>query len=322
MRNYFTIFQDEMAMIIDAHAHIFPQVHGMIASGPTRGTGYGRITAGPETMQLIPPYGLQTIFTPEMLIANLDWAGVGKAVLLQGPFYGECNQYVLDALHQYPDRLAGLAYLDPWDKGAHSMLEWVIETQAFRGIKLECSEATGLTGLHPEARLDMPEISWVWTEIEERGMVLVLDLGKPGSRSYQTPAVRAIAEDHPGMKVVIAHLGQPGPEIEAAPALWRLWQEQIELGRLPNVWFDCAALPAYLPGEDFPFPSAGRYLRLAIERIGAAKVMWGSDQPGLLSHADLPHLAKMVRQQTGFLSPHDQTLVLGGNAAYVFNLKG
>ena len=82
-------------MMIDAHAHIFPQIHGRIGSGATRGAGYGRLTAGPETIQLIPPYGPQTMFTPEMLIANLDWAGVDQAVLLQGPFYGECNPYVL-----------------------------------------------------------------------------------------------------------------------------------------------------------------------------------------------------------------------------------
>jgi predicted TIM-barrel fold metal-dependent hydrolase len=225
-------------------------------------------------------------------------------------------------VRRYPGRLAGLAYLDPWDNRARSMLEWMIEAQAFKGIKLECSLATGLMGLHPEARLDMPQISWLWTEIEEPGMVLVLDLGKPGSQSYQTAAVRALAEAHSRLKIVIAHLGQPGPEVETAPALWRAWQEQIELGRLPNVWFDCAALPAYLPDEDFPFPSAGRYLRLAIEQLGAAKIMWGTDQPGLLSHADLPHLTKMIRQQTGFLSPQDQALVLGGNAAYVFNLEG
>jgi predicted TIM-barrel fold metal-dependent hydrolase len=310
------------AMMIDAHAHIFPQVHGMTADGPTTGTSYGRLTAGSETIQLIPPYGLQTLFTPEMLITNLDWAGVDRAILLQGPFYGECNQYVLDALHQYPDRLAGVAYLDPWDAAAPGMLEWVIAAQAFKGIKLECSVATGLFGLHPNASLGMPEIAWVWAEIETHAMTLVLDLGKPGSRSYQTQAVRAIAEAHPGLRIVIAHLGQPAPQFEADPALWREWQAQIELGGLPNVWFDCAALPAYLPEENFPYPSAARYLRLAIEQLGASKILWGTDQPGLLSHSDLPHLVKMIRQHTGFLSSADQALVLGGNAATVFNLKG
>ncbi len=162
-------------MIVDVHAHVFPRVSGRISAGPTRGLGYGRIQAGSETTQLIPPYGRETAFTPEMLIANMDWAGVDRAVLLQGPFYGECNAYALDALRKYPGRLDGMAYLDPWDKGAGPMLDQILAAQAFKGIKLECSEATGLTGLHPGARLDQPEITWIWKEIEAQGMVLVLD---------------------------------------------------------------------------------------------------------------------------------------------------
>ena len=102
-------------MIIDAHAHIFPGVRGATGRGPTRGPGYGRIAVGDEETQLLPPYNEKTVFTPEMLIANMDWAGVDKAVLLQGPFYGECNSYVLEALNRYPDRLVGAAYFDPWE---------------------------------------------------------------------------------------------------------------------------------------------------------------------------------------------------------------
>ena len=89
-------------MIIDAHAHIFPEVRGATGRGSTRGPGYGRIAVGDEETQLLPPYNEKTVFTPEMLIANMDWAGVDKTVLLQGPFYGACNSYVLEALNRYP----------------------------------------------------------------------------------------------------------------------------------------------------------------------------------------------------------------------------
>ena len=308
-------------MIVDAHAHIFPNVRGMTSAGPTSGIGYGRIMVGTEIQQLIPPYGPETIFTPQMLIANLDWAGVERAVLLQGPFYGECNSYLLEALELYPSRLCGLAYLDPWEDGARELLEPVITDSAFKGIKLECSVATGLCGIHPGARLDSPEIRWLWKEMEDRRLTLVLDLGKVGSASYQTNAVRAIAEHHPALKIVIAHLGQPGLEIEKTSALWELWKEQIDLGKLSNVWFDCAALPAYYPQENFPFPSAAKYLQMAIDRIGPSKVMWGSDQPGLLSHASLPQLVKMIQLHLEFLPPDEQALVLGENAMRVFDIK-
>ena len=305
-------------MIIDAHAHIFPEVRGTTGRGTTRGPGYGRIAVGDEETQLLPPYNEKTVFTPEMLIANMDWAGVDKAVLLQGPFYGECNSYVLEALNRYPDRLGGAAYFDPWDTDNRQEFEILTASSGFRVVKLECSEPTGLCGLHPNARLDMPEIAWLWDELEQRELVLTLDLGGIGSRSYQTSAVRAIAEEHPDLRIVIAHLGQPNPSAEAEAERWSLWQEQIDLGQLPNVWFDTAALPAYLPDEDFPYPTAERYLHLALERIGPSKILWGTDLPGLLRHLNYPQLVKLAKLHTQLLSPDEQVMILGENAMSVY----
>jgi predicted TIM-barrel fold metal-dependent hydrolase len=305
-------------MMIDAHAHIFPKVWGINAAGPTRGAGYGRIQIGDEVIQLLPPLCAETVFTPEMLIAHMDWAGVDQAVLLQGPFYGECNQYVLDARARYPDRLLAAAYVDPWAPESQHTFATTMRQTNFCAVKLECSVATGLCGIHPAARLDDAAIGWLWLELERRRLALVLDLGAIGSRSYQTAAVRAIAQAHPALKIVIAHLGQPNPHAEADPNLWQLWLEQIDLGRLPNVWFDTAALPAYLPQESYPYPCAARYLHLALERIGPAKIMWGTDIPGLLHHATYPQLLKLGKLHIQGLSTSEQEGLLGGNALSVF----
>ena len=304
--------------IVDAHAHIFPRVEGVVGRGATRGAGYGRVAVGAETQQLLPPYNPETAFTPEMLVANMDWAGVRLAVLLQGSFYGSCNDYVLQALEKYPSRLRGMAYFDPWASGSEARFPSLAERPGFCGLKLECSEATGFCGIYPDARLDALELEWLWRALEQRNWVLTLDLGAVGSRSYQSWAVRRIAEEHPGLRVVIAHLGQPRPEAEAEPSLWRLWREQIELGRMANVWFDSSSLPAYVPGETYPFPRAGRYLRLALERIGPARIMWGTDQPGLLSRASYPQLVELAWRHTDFLTAREQNMVLGGNALQVY----
>ena len=307
-------------MIIDAHSHIFPEVRGATGAGPSRGLGYGRIAVGNEETQLLPPYNETTVFTPEMLIANMDWAGVDKAVLLQGPFYGECNSYVLEALNRYPDRLVGAAYFDPWGMNNRQEFEILTASSSFRVVKLECSEATGLCGLHPNARLDMPNIAWLWDALERRGLVLTLDLGAIGSRSYQTDAVRAIAQGHPDLRIVIAHLGQPNPLAEAEVERWGLWLEQIDLGGLSNVWFDTAALPAYLPDEDFPYPTAEQYLHLAAERIGPSKILWGTDLPGLLRHLNYPQLVKLAKLHTQSLSHDEQAMILGKNAMRVYGV--
>ena len=277
---------------------------------------------GREERQVTPPFGKGLGYSPETLLANLEWAGVDRAVLLQGPFYGECNGYVSEALLRYPYRLVGAAYFDPWMESNRSTFDELLglggQDAPFHAVKLECSVPTGLCGIHPQARLDEVDLAWLWQELERRELVLVLDLGGVGSRSYQTAAVRAIAERHPQLKVVVAHLGQPTPAAEADSDLWRQWQEQIDLGRLPNVWFDCASLIAYVQEEGYPFATVERYLRLAIERIGAHKVMWGSDQPGTLVHATYRQYAALAKMHTGFLGARDQALVLGENAMEVY----
>jgi len=277
---------------------------------------------GPEERQVTPPFGKGLSYSPETLLANLDWAGVDRAVLLQGPFYGECNDYVSNALQQYGDRLVGAAYFDPWMEDSRSAFDDLFEKggteAAFRALKLECSVPTGLCGIHPQARLDAPDLAWLWQELEGRELVLVLDLGGVGSSSYQTAAVRAIAERHPRLKVVVAHLGQPSPAAEADADLWRQWQEQIELGCLHNVWFDSASLIAYVHEERYPFPTVERYLRLAVERIGSHKVMWGSDQPGTLVHATHRQYAELAKVHTGFLGAGERARVLGENALEVY----
>jgi len=277
---------------------------------------------GPEERQVTPPFGKGLSYSPETLLANLVWAGVDRAVLLQGPFYGECNDYVSNALQQYADRLVGAAYFDPWMEDSRSAFDDLFEKggteAAFRALKLECSVPTGLCGIHPQARLDATDLAWLWQELERRELVLVLDLGGVGSSSYQTAAVRAIAERHPRLKVVVAHLGQPSPAAEADADLWRQWQEQIELGCLHNVWFDSASLIAYVHEEGYPFPTVERYLRLVVERIGSHKVMWGSDQPGTLVHATYRQYAELAKVHTGFLGAGERARVLGENALEVY----
>jgi predicted TIM-barrel fold metal-dependent hydrolase len=308
-------------MIIDTHAHIFIHMKGETGSGPTRSAGYGLVTLGNRTIRLLPPLSEETTYTLEMLLHSMDWAGVDKVVLLQGPFYGDWNDYVAEAVKRHPDRLVGAAHLDPWATGFRDSLIKILDSGSYNAVKLECTPDTGLLSLHPQATLDADEVITLCEALQKNGLTLVFDLGSVGSPSYQTGNIRKIAQAFPSLKIVIAHLGQLKPDVEAIPAAFRLWEEQIDLGRLPNVWFDCAALPAYLPEEDYPFPTAGRYIQMAVGRIGPRKVMWGTDQPGLLQHASLPQLVKMGMLHTSFLNPDDQALVLGKNALNAYSIK-
>jgi predicted TIM-barrel fold metal-dependent hydrolase len=307
-------------MIIDAHAHIMRRVRGHIGAGLTRSLPDGRIQVGQEgAARLLPPYSGLTTFPPNILLEYLDLAGVDKAVLLQGSFYGEANRYVAAAVKQYPDRFIGAAFIDPCQPNARRAWDRLTQAQGFRIVKFEMSEGFGFTGLDPHLTLLGDEMGWIWPAAERQGLVITLDLGAVGSRGYQTAAVREIAARHPALRIVIAHLAQPPLAHSTDERLDRLWQEQIELGASPNIWFDLAALPAYCAGlEDYPYPGALRYIRRAAGLIGAEKLMWGTDLPSLLNHATYPQLLGFVSRHCEFIPPAALRGVLGETAWRVY----
>lgn len=306
--------------IIDAHAHVFDRVRGRIATGPISGGDYGRVLAGGQMLQLLPPMARQVQFLPAALIASMDWAGVNGAVLLQGPFYGPHNAFTLRAALQHPGRLTAAAFFDPWDGRGRTGLRRLID-RGFRIVKLELSVASGLLGLHPGKRLDDEEISWLWADLEALSCAVVLDLGAVGTESYQTDAVDRIARLHRNLRVVIAHLAQPRPNLVGSRRLHAAWLAQIRLGRYDNIWFDTSALPYYFSNaEVYPYVSAGRYLRLALKELGPEKLMWGTDVPALLGCLNYKQMVELVMGQLQHLSKSDQSKVLGENAARVLTL--
>ena len=238
----------------------------------------------------------------------MDSVGIECTVLLQGPYWGECNDFAAEAVRAHPDRLAAQAYLDPWLNDWPARLEEILATPQFRGIKIEFSDATGLASVHPGARLDEPSLNALWRRLEGDRRILTLDLGAIGASSYQTEAVDRIARDHPELTIVICHLAQPNPQFMAA------WQQQIDLGRLANVYFDTASVPEYFHEEDWPRPSCGRFIRLAVDTIGPEKILWGSDIPGTLGHHTYAQLLELGKLHTDFLPPAQQQIILADNA--------
>lgn len=308
-------------MIVDAHAHVFERIHGCLAQGEVIGIGYGRVRVGMnEVIQVLPPLCEATRLTPEMLLFYMDLAGVDKVVLLQGNFYGEMNEYVSYVVHGWPDRFTGAAYLDPWEGDPRKEFHHCVDDLGFRIIKIPVDDAFGLGSIHPGARLDDECVSWLWPEMDRRGLIVTLDLGRVGSSSYQTGLVEKIARDHPGLKIVIAHLGQPTVGVAKDPRLVSLWEQQILLGLLPNVWFDLSALPAKTQGEPYPYPSSGNWIRRANELIGPGKLMWGTDVPGLLTSGTYTQLLTQMDVHLEGLACEDRDAILGHTALEVYGI--
>lgn len=282
--------------MIDAHVHIFPALRPYSPDGAPRNGGRS------------------LVYPCEQMIADMEANGISSAVILAGPVYGDWNSYALEAMQAYKERfLAAAAFFDPWRADAKAWYQRDI-SEVFKGVKLECSCSGGLFSLHQGCSLDDEIVLWLCRQMEQRGQTLVLDLGKPGTRSYQTGAVVSIAKKYPDLKIVLCHMGQPGNHIEASPEQKQAWREQVSVAKLDNVWLDFAAIPCMMTDVPLPVPQVSQYLEQALDLVGVRKLMWGSDVPWLSREANYGQIVELARLHTAFLSEGERHLLLHGNA--------
>ncbi len=306
-------------MLIDAHMHIFPAVAGYNRNGFTKSAGGGFVKyAGGETVRLLPPSFRETASLPETLIDYMDWQGVDHAVVLQGPLYGEINDYLLEAAKRWPGRFTVAAMLDPYLTGARQALRHIVEDQRFKVLKLECSEQFGLSGIHPGLDYRDGAFERVWEAADKNGLTVVIDTGLPGSDGYKIEALKQVALKHPGLRMVVAHLGFPPapPEREKYEPEWR---RCLELGKVKNIWFDISSLVG-LGGEEYPFPLAQEYIRIGYETVGADKLIFGTDFPGILTKCTYEQAILYVRNHCAFLPHSDKAKILSENAVKVYQI--
>ena len=92
------------------------------------------------------------------------------------------------------------------------------------------------------------------------------------------------------------------------------WREQVLLARHSNVWLDLSALPHHLPEGDYPFSGIDIFVRKAVDLVGADRLLWGTDAPGMLWMLTYQQMLDVVRLHCHSLTAEQRRLILGENA--------
>jgi predicted TIM-barrel fold metal-dependent hydrolase len=265
-------------MIVDSHVHVFRRLDGFTGAGRVKPLPYGIVQIGEgEPFRLLPPALERTNFPAEILLEYMDAAGVDKAVLMQGPLYGDMNDYYAEVFKRWPDRFVGVALVDPMDEKGPALLDFLIHRQGFKAVKLEMTDSLGLCSRYPDFNLASSRFVWLWETISRANLSITLDLGLTTDRSYQTDELSDLVQHYPDVRWIIAHLAQPKNRMLADPALEAPWREQVLLARHTNVWLDLSALPYHLPEGDYPFSGIDIFVRNAVDLVGANRLLWGTD---------------------------------------------
>ncbi len=188
-------------------------------------------------------------------LALQDAAGVGHGVLVQPSFLGSDNSYLLETLRAQPQRLRATVVIDPGIPVA-TLRQW--NALGVRGIRLNT-----IGREHPEAYAK-PEWKAVFKCLADLGWHVEVH-----SEGAAMAALLGVLETCPA-PLVIDHFGRPDAKRGlACPGV----QVLLRIAEKQRVYVKLSA-PYRLGAGD-----AGAYANFYLARLGAARLLWGSDWP-------------------------------------------
>lgn len=272
-------------MIIDAHAHLWNLQAGRVDGKPVIPLTGGRSDFGGELRQMMPPYMLDGRNTVEMLMSNMDYARVSGCVITQEYIDGNQDSYLLECKKNYPDRMKISCLYE--EKTIAD--EWL---SRFDGVKI-CGGRLGNKDLlvHEE----------IFAQAERMGKFLAIDMA---DGDLQTEAMEKLIEKYPDLRIAIGHFGMVTVDG---------WEKQIALARHKNVYIESGGITWLFNSEFYPYPSAVKAIRTAIDICGIDKLMWGSDYPRTMTAITYDMSKDFVEKSDG-LSEEEKRKFLGENA--------
>ncbi|MBI4588504.1 MAG: amidohydrolase [Candidatus Rokubacteria bacterium] len=267
----------------------------------------------------------KTEFPLDVLIAYMDLADVDKAVLHNAYVYGMLNDYLGECVRQYPDRLRAVAQITESRADQESEileLRRAVKELGLVGLYFQ-TEALFLNDY--EFHLASERLNPLWEEVRALRIPVLWNLrpdSQPRRESYvnQFRRVGIWARRYPDIQSVVTH-GFNVRYIIDSGGRATVPDEMVEVLKLPNVTFELLFHIMQGGVWDYPYPEAQEVIKFLYRRLGASKLVWGSDIPSSLPRCTYQQSLNYVRQHCTFISPSDMDLILGGNAAALFRFQ-
>ncbi len=270
------------------------------------------------------PVGMQNQEAPpELMLAQMVYAGVGHAVLQAGGAYGAMTEFNLFAQSQYPDKLTALAHLDEAMAGKPEELK-ILADAAARGAKGIYFNFESFSRHGFPWSLDAPEMDPLWDALQSRKLILCIEIsaGPVYTADGYLANIRGLArvlDRFPGIAVHLA-MGVP-VQFFGAGDRWDMPADLEALYKRDDFYVEIMFPIAWGGRWDYPYREAHPLIRDLRNRLGAEKLLWGSDMPNVERFCTYRQSLDYVRRYCEFLKPSEMDLVLGGNTARLYRIK-
>ena len=246
--------------------------------------------------------------TAEIFLANMDYAQVGGAVVVQEVIDGMQNDYLMQVARQYPDRfvVCGMPRLGLESADAESQLteeDILMDVDTLHWLEFKAVAIPGHRLNRPMKDL-LPAMKYM----EEKQMIFSMCLA---DNERQIAEFQEVVSECPNLKIAIGHFGF---------ATTKNWKNQILLARNPNVFIESGGITWLYNSEFYPFPSAVKAIREAADLVGINKLMWGSDYPRTICAITYKMSYDFVIKSNE-LTDAEKAAFLGENAVKLYGFK-
>lgn len=257
-------------LIVDAHVHIW-------ATGQP----------SPGQRQVL-------ALSAEELLREMDDAGVDAAVIQPPAWDPTSNEVAVEAARRYPKRFAVLGWFPLDNPRSRSLVGTWKNRPGMLGLRFTFAQR------HQQNWPTDGTLDWLWSAAERAGLPVAL-----ASANF-LPVVGQIAERHPGLRLLVDHLGMP-LRVKDEAAFANLPQ-LLALARHPNVAVKATAVPSY-SSASYPFHNIHGYLRQVYDAFGPERMFWGTDITRM--SCSWRQCVTLFTEELHWLTPPDKEEIMG-----------
>src|SRR5262245_42870354 len=252
---------------------------------------------------------------PDGMVVEMDYAGVGTAVLQNDHIYGHLAEYFADAARRWPGRFIGLAQVDePFGYRDEELrgLENQVRRLGMRGLYFTMTAffRNGYRMLP-----DDPTFDPLWRMVASLHLpVFWVHSAKSPAGDYRDEMRRLgrIVERYPEIRHVLVH-GVP-TALYADDTDRVAWPSEVAaLLDSGPVWTEVLYPIAWGGRMPYPYVRAQEHFRQTYERFGPRKLIWGSDMPNVARYCTYRQALGYVWDYAASLPLEDRRLIFREN---------
>lgn len=269
-------------MVLDPHTHAW--------GPPSRDLPW----VNGELAEIVDGFGVETVYTAERLLDDMDRAGIDEAVVVGYPICEWTdNRYTEEVAAEF-DRLHGIDMLDPFAEDAAETLRESMAVDGILGFRLgaACPYDRMWRGFDPS-------VTWLRDAIEEEAfweaahetdaVVQILAAGSQLDQAIE------LVDEHPELTYLFDHFAHVDPE---KPPDAEPFSRFADLAEYENVAVKVSEA-VHMSNESFPYRDLHDHVRWLLDRFGRERVIWGSDFPNVSDEADYVETLTWLRHVEG-----------------------